>query len=64
MTAPRHPARLAEVARLVFQALGYSIVSTGSNTYRGLLCNGHYSRHEAIQAYARIEEALRRWRST
>ncbi|WP_111731719.1 hypothetical protein [Roseovarius amoyensis] len=64
MTAPRHPARLAEVARLAFQALDYSIMSTGANTYRGLLCNDHYWRHEAIQAYARIEEALRHWRST
>ncbi len=63
MTSPRHPARLTEAAREAFFALGYTIENTGADTYGHQFCDGHHSRHEAIQAFARIEGALQRWRS-
>lgn len=63
MTSPRHPAPLTEAARQAFLALGYSVENTGADTYGMPLCDGHHSEHEAIQAFARIEGALRRWQS-
>ncbi len=64
MTSPRHPARLTEAARAAPFALGYTIEDTRAETYGHPFCDGHHSRHEAIQAYARIEGALRCWRSS
>ncbi len=63
MTSPRHPARPTDAAHEAFLALGYTIEDTHADTYGHQFCDGHHSRHEAIQAYARIEGALRRWRS-
>ena len=63
ITSPRHPARLSVAAHEAFLALGYKIEDTCAYTYGHQYCDGHHSRHEAIQAYARIEGALRRWRS-
>ena len=63
MTSPRHPARLTETAHEAFLALGYTIEDTGADTYGHQFCDGHHSKHEAIRAYARIENAMRRWRS-
>ena len=63
MTSPIHPARLTEEAHEAFLALGYMIDDTGADTYGHQFCDGHHSKHEAIQAYARIENAVRRWRS-
>ena len=63
MTSPTHPARLTEAAHEAFLALGYTIEDTRADTYGHQFCDGHHSKHEAIQAYARIEGALRRWRS-
>lgn len=63
MTVPKHPEPLTAMARDAFLALGYVIENTGADTYGYPLCDGHHSRHEAIQAFARIEAALRRWRS-
>lgn len=64
MTSPRHPTRLADAAHHVFLALGYMIKNSGGDTYGHQFCDGHHSRHEIIQGYARIEGALRRWRSS
>jgi len=63
MTTPPRQARLADKANEAFLALGYVIEDTRADTYGHQLCDGNHSRHEAIQAYARIEGALRRWRS-
>ncbi|WP_378213250.1 hypothetical protein U5922_003330 [Aquicoccus sp. G2-2] len=63
MTVPKHPEPLTAMAREAFLALGYVIEKTGGDTYGYPLCDGQYSRHEALQAFARIEAALRRWRS-
>ena len=63
ITSPRHPARLTEAAHEAFLALGYTIEDTRSDIYGHQFCDGHHSKHEAIQAYARIEGALRSWRS-
>ncbi|WP_043769230.1 hypothetical protein, partial [Roseivivax isoporae] len=63
MTSPSHPARLTDAAHQAFLALGYTIEDTRADTYGHQFCNGYHSKHEAMQAYARIEGALRRWRS-
>ncbi|MGR3443839.1 MAG: hypothetical protein ACU0DP_10385 [Thalassococcus profundi] len=63
MTSPTHPEGLTEAAHEAFLALGYTIEDTRADTYGHQFCDGHHSKHEAIQAYARIEGALRRWRS-
>ena len=63
MTSPRHPAQLTDAAHEAFLALGYTFEDTRADTYGHQLCDGHHSRHEVIQAYARIENALRLWRS-
>ena len=63
MTVPRRPEPLTAMAREAFLGLGYVIENTGGDTYGYPLCDGHHSRHEALQACARIEAALRRWRS-
>lgn len=63
MTSPRHPARLSDAAQEAFLALGYTIEDTRADTYGHQFCDGHHSRHEAMQAYARIEDALRLWQS-
>ncbi|WP_422072009.1 hypothetical protein [Tranquillimonas rosea] len=64
MMSPRHPDPLTPAARDAFHALGYGIENTGADTYGHQFCDGHHSRHETIQAYARIEIALRVWRSS
>ena len=63
ITSPRHPARLTEEAHKAFLSLSYTIEDTRADTYGHPFCDGHHSKHEAIQAYARIENALRLWRS-
>ncbi|GGH41455.1 hypothetical protein [Cribrihabitans marinus] len=63
IASPWHRARLTEAAHEAFLALGYTVENTGADTYGHQVCDGHHSRHEAIQAYARIEGALRSWRS-
>ncbi|PKQ12259.1 MAG: hypothetical protein CVT70_10360 [Alphaproteobacteria bacterium HGW-Alphaproteobacteria-1] len=63
ITSPRHPARLTEAAHEAFLALGYTIEDTRADTYGHQLCDGHHSRQEAIRGYARIENAVLRWRS-
>lgn len=63
ITKPRRPLSLTPAAGDAFLALGYVIENTGADTYGYPLCDGHHSRHEATQAFARIEAALRRWRS-
>lgn len=63
MTSPHHPARLSDAAHEAFLALGYTIEDTRADTYGHQFCDGHHSRHEIIQAYARIEDSLRLWRS-
>ncbi len=60
---PAYRARLTDAAYEAFLALGYTIEDTRADTYGYQFCDGHHSRHEAIQAFARIEVALRRWRS-
>ncbi|WP_272008622.1 hypothetical protein [Roseovarius sp. ZX-A-9] len=64
INSPSHPAHLTEEAHEAFLALGYKVEDTGADIYAYGFCHGHHSRHEAIQAYARIEAALRRWRAT
>ncbi|WP_026757728.1 hypothetical protein [Sediminimonas qiaohouensis] len=64
MTSPRNPARLTRAAHEAFLALGYEIENTGADTYGHQFCDGHHSRHEALQACARIEGALGSWRSS
>lgn len=61
MTLPKHPESLTAMARDAFLALGYVIENTGADTYGYPLCDGHNPRHGAIQAFERIETALRRW---
>lgn len=56
--------RLNDVAHEAFLALGYTIENTGADIYTYQHCDGRHTRHEAIHAYARIEAALQRWRST
>lgn len=63
ITKPRRPLSLTPAAREAFFALGYVIENTGADTFGYPHCDSHHSRHEAIQAFARIEAALRRWRS-
>ncbi|WP_101068855.1 hypothetical protein [Roseovarius salinarum] len=63
MTSPRNPARLTRAAHEAFLALGYEIENTGADTYGHQFCDGYHSRHEALQACARIEGALGSWRS-
>lgn len=64
ITAPKRPISLTPAAREAFLALDYVIQKTGADTYGLPLCEGHHSQHDAIRAYARIEAALRGWRST
>ena len=63
MTSPRHPTRLTEATREALRALGFTIEDTGADICGQHFCDGHHSRHRAIQAQARIECALRRRRS-
>ncbi|MFG6584356.1 hypothetical protein [Sulfitobacter sp. 1A12779] len=53
---------MTPIAVEAFLALGYSIQEPSGDSYRCPSCFGHHSKHEAIQAYARIQSALRRWR--
>ena len=62
MMSPRHPDPLTPAAREAFLALGYVIEHTGADTYVLPFCNGRHSHHQALQARARIEAALRDWR--
>ena len=64
VTWPRQRKSLNEVAHEAFLALGYLIEDTGADTYGHKVCEGRHSKHEAIHAFARIEEALIHWRST
>lgn len=60
MTAQGRSRSLILAANDAFLALGYVIEKTGADTYGFPPCDGHHSRHEALQAYARIEAALLR----
>lgn len=62
MMSPRHPDPLTPAARDAFLALGYEIDHTGADTYGHQFCDRRHSHHEILQAYARIEGALRSWR--
>ncbi|MDO6732459.1 hypothetical protein Q4577_20725 [Marinovum sp. 2_MG-2023] len=62
MTSPRHPDPLTPAGRDAFLALGYEIDHPGADTYGHQCCDGRHSQHETLQAYARIEAALRSWR--
>jgi len=59
MTSPPHPGQLTDAAHRAFLALGYEIHDTGADTYGHQFCDGKHSRHEALQAYSRIEDALK-----
>jgi hypothetical protein len=61
MMSPPHPEPLTPAAREAFLALGYEIEHTGADTYGHQCCDGRHSRHEILQAYARIEAALHSW---
>lgn len=61
MTSPRHPARLTKAARRTFLALGCMTEDTAADLDAHQFRDGHHSKHEAIQAFLRIEETLRRW---
>lgn len=63
IASPWCSAPLTGAAHEAFLALGYTIEDTRADTYGHQFCDGHHSKHEVIQAYARIEAALRRWRS-
>lgn len=56
-----HLERWTDAARNAFLSLGYDIHDTGADIYGYQFCNGKHSKHEAIQAYVRIERALRDW---
>ena len=58
-----HPGPISLSAQETFIALGYTIEDTGEEIIAHPLCDGNHSRHEAMQAYRRIESALRNWRS-
>jgi len=58
-----HSVSLAPLAFEAFLALGYQIEETGADSYQCPSCYGYHSRHEALNAYLRIESALRIWRS-
>ncbi len=62
MTHSGRPEPLTRAAREAFLALGYTIENTGADTYGFPLCDGHHSRHEALQAFAWIEAALHKQR--
>lgn len=59
MTSPHHPDRLSDAAYGAFLALGYEIHDSGADTYGHQFCDGKHSRHEALQAYSRVENALK-----
>jgi len=50
---------MSTIALEAFLALGYSIQKASGDSFRCPSCLGHHSKHEAIKAYARIENALR-----
>jgi len=58
MTSPRHPARLTEAARQAFFSLDQEIEDMSADIYGHQFCDDHPARHEAIQAYPRVEGAL------
>lgn len=58
-----HSVSLAPLAFEAFLALGYQIDETGADSYQCPSCYGYHSRHEALNAYLRIESAVRVWRS-
>ncbi|QPZ91199.1 hypothetical protein [Thioclava electrotropha] len=57
------PPGLIEAAHEAFLALGYVFESWAADIYVHQSTRDQHSRHEAIQAYARVENALRVWRS-
>lgn len=61
--AATESACLAPIVFEAFLALGYMIQETGGDKYRCPSCYGHHSKHEALKAFARIESAIRAWRS-
>lgn len=63
MTWNEAPDRLTPHATEAFLALGYEIGDTGADTYAHQNCDGRHSRHEMLQAYSRIEAALKTWRA-
>ncbi len=63
LMSPTHPDPMTPAAHEAFLALGYIIEDTGADIYGHPLCDGNHSKHEILQAYARIESALRSFRS-
>ena len=61
MTWHKDPDRLTPHAQAAFLALGYEIHDTGADTYAHQHCDGRHSRHEALAACGRIEQALASW---
>jgi hypothetical protein len=54
-----HQDQISVAALEAFVALGYQIIDTGAVVYSHQCSEGTNSRHAALRAYARIEEALR-----
>lgn len=63
VATPWHPGPVSLSAYEAFVALGYEIEDTGAEIFAHPLCDGNHSRHEAMQAYRRIETALHNWQS-
>ena len=63
MTSPRHPAPLTDAAHEAFLALGYRIEDTRADTYGHQFCDGHHFKHDALNAYGRIEAAIKAWQA-
>ncbi|WP_141104859.1 hypothetical protein [Thioclava sp. IC9] len=57
------PPGLIEAAHEAFLALGYVFESWAADIYVHQSSRDTHSKHDAIQAYARVENALRIWRS-
>lgn len=63
MASPWHPDPINSAVVEAFLALGYAIEDAGADVYGYPICDGNHSRHDALQAYARIESTLDRFRS-
>lgn len=63
ITEPGRPLSLTPPAREALLTLGFLIENTSADTCGMPLCERHQSRHEALRAFARVEAALRKWRS-
>ena len=51
--------QLAQAAHAAFVAIGYEVEHSGADVYAYQACNGRHSQHETLQAYSRIQVALR-----